>query len=362
MRRLYAISLMCILLGYGCAPSMEPQRRSIALSASPEDVFIDGAVESKAGGSVSADPYTGSPSISNSLDASLWFSYEAGSYSHNPASPQNLPCATVVSYESSEPADIRHEGQLILYPIPVDENYAVVGDDVYCVGFSPSTGWGELTASAVSSAGHAINGSEDLMFADQMVGSYSDNFAPQTYRHLLTWIRINMSTTSLKAAEIWGDVESLEIVSPNNMLSVDFSNSLQDGVPQASTIGYSGGPEGFHLALPANSSLNVTTKLFGQAFCAPPASAALNGSGEYEYLTDDSGELGYIIRVKTKNIPQKEVFVKLKKEDNITLIESADYAVGKLFVVNLHFNDIAVVEGVCTLRQWDDQNSDIYLN
>lgn len=361
MRRLYAISLMCILLGYGCAPSMEPQRRFIALNASLEEVRIDGTIESKAGGSVSADPYTGSPAVSNSLDAALWFSYDLGSYSHNPASPQNLPCATSVSYDSHAPVDIRQDGQLVLYPVPVDANYAEVGDEVYCVGFSPSTGWGELTASAVSSAGHAINGSEDLMFADQMIGSYSENFGSQTYRHLLTWIRINMSTTSLKAAAIWGDVESLEIVSPNRTLTVDFSNSLQDGVPQASTVGYSGGPDDFHLALPANSSLSVTTKLFGQVFCAPPAPAVLNGSGKYEYLTGDSGELGYIIRVRTKNIPQKEVFVKLKKEDNVTLIESADYAIGKLFVVNLHFNEIAVVEGVCTLRQWDDQNSDIYL-
>jgi hypothetical protein len=51
----------------------------------------------------------------------------------------------------------------------------------------------------------------------------------------------------------------------------------------------------------------------------------------------------------------------LKEEDNVTMIESAEYAVGKLFVINLRFNDIAVVEGVCTLKQWEDQSSDIYL-
>lgn len=353
---------MCILLGYGCAPSTEPQRRSIALGASLEETLADCTIESKAGGNVIAAPYTGSPAANNPLDAVLWLSYDLGSYSHNPALPQNLPCVTTVSYDSSAPTDVRHDGQLVLYPVPVDANYAETGDDVYCVGFSPSTGWGDMTAAAVSSAGHVINGSEDLMFADQMMGSYSKNFGTQTYRHLLTWVKINMSTTSLKAAAIWGDVESLEVVSPNRTLSVDFSGTLQDGMPQPSTIGYVGGPDVFPLTLPANSSLNVTTKLFGQVFCAPPASAALNGSGKYEYLTEDRGELGYIIRVRTRNIPQKEVFVKLKKEDNVTLIESADYAIGKLFVVNLHFNEIAVVEGVCTLRQWDDQNSDIYLN
>jgi len=114
--------------------------------------------------------------------------------------------------------------------------------------------------------------------------------------------------------------------------------------------------------LPADRSLNVTTRMFAQVFCPPPASAAMDAAGKYQYLAEEQGELGYIIRVRTANIPQKEVFVKLKREDNVTEIESADYAVGKLFVVNLHFNEVAIVEGICTLRQWDDQNSDIYLN
>lgn len=330
---------------------MEPQRRSIVLSASVEPSFIEGTIESKADGD--ADSGT---------DALLWFSYDVGSYSDAPASPQNLPCVTVVNYEGQAPADIRHDGQHLLYPIPADPNYAEVGDNVYCVGFSPCTGWGNPDASAVSSACHVINGREDLMFADQMVGSYSKNFGIQTFRHLLTWVKINMNTTSLKAASVWGDIESLEVVSPDNFLSIVFSSTLEGGVPAESAVTYSGEPEVFLPVLPADRSLNVTIRMFAQVFCPPPASAAMDAAGKYQYLAEEQGELGYIIRVRTENIPQKEVFVKLKREDNVTEIESADYAVGKLFVVNLHFNEVAIVEGICTLRQWDDQNSDIYLN
>ena len=361
MRNIIAILVTSALIMQGCSPRLEPQGRSIVMSASTGDAFIDGVVESKAGGDVSGVPYAGNPSTNNVLDAVLWLSYDAGSYSHDPALPQNLPCAVTMNYTSSAPADIKHDGQLLLYPIPADPNYDEVGDNVYCVGFSPSAGWGEMSAVKVSSASHAINGSEDLMFADQMVGSYSRNFGTQNFKHLLTWVKINLSTTSLKAAGVWGDVESLEIVSPDRTVSVGFSETLRDGSPQASVVSYADGPDEFQLSLPANSSLSVTTKMFGQVFCSPPAPAAQNAAGKYEYQTGNQGGLGYIIRVRTKNIPQKEVFVKLKKEDNITDIESADYAVGKLFVLNLHFNEVAVVEGVCTLRQWDDQNSDIYL-
>ena len=90
------------------------------------------------------------------------------------------------------------------------------------------------------------------------------------------------------------------------------------------------------------------------------AKVVKNAAGKYEYSEESGGKLGYIVRVKTINLPEKEVFVELKKED-MTAISNAQYAIGKLFVMTLHFNDVAVVEGVCTLRQWDDQISDIYL-
>ena len=57
----------------------------------------------------------------------------------------------------------------------------------------------------------------------------------------------------------------------------------------------------------------------------------------------------------------KEVFVELTKEDGQTAVTDPADARGKLFVITLHFNEMSVIEGVCTLRQWDDQSSEIYL-
>ena len=359
MRNLFAISFICAAFLCSCTPSLEPQGRSISLAVSLGEVVSDNELQTKAEGSTSsgvkAVPFTGIPSVGNALTTALWFSTVPGSYSHIPQAPTYLPCATEYTYESSTSTDIRTGNDILQYPIPVGGS----AQNVYCVGFYPSGNWGAPNSStSVSSATHGINGSEDLMFADQIVGNYSANFTTQTYNHLLTWVKINLSATSLAATRVWGDIETLTIVSPNSEVNISFPTS-ETGV---SSVGYSGNPVSFTLALPENKVLNLTTRTFGQAFCAPPAPAAKNANtGKYEYVESEEA-LGYIVRVKAENLPEKEIFVKLKKEDNVTAIPNAGYAVGKLFVINLHFNDISVVEGVCTLKQWDDQSSDIYFN
>lgn len=345
MRNLFAISFICAAFLCSCTPSLEPQGRSISLAVSLGEVVSDNELQTKAEGTadsyVHADPFAGTPSTGNPLKVALWFSTVPGSYSHIPQAPTYLPCATEYTYESSTSTDIRTGYDILQYPIPVEGS----AQNVYCVGFYPSGNWGAPNSStSVSSATHGINGSEDLMFADQIVGNYSANFTTQTYNHLLTWVKINLSATSLAATRVWGDIETLTIVSPNSEVNISFPTS-ETGV---SSVGYSGNPVSFTLALPENKVLNLTTRTFGQAFCAPPGAV--------------DGKFGYTVRVKAANLPEKEVFVKLKKEDNTTAIPNAEYAKGKLFVINLHFNDISVVEGVCTLKQWDDQSSDIYFN
>jgi hypothetical protein len=183
-----------------------------------------------------------------------------------------------------------------------------------------------------------------------MVGSYSANFGAQEFEHLLTWVKINMSATSLKAANVWGEVKSLSIVSSKNQVQVAFSNQTvtEDDVEKLApaVIEYTGESGEFPLALPDDKRLSITTKTFAEVFCAPPASR------------EPAGPLGYTLKLSTSNMAEnqiKEVFVELKKED-----DSAD-ARGKLFVITLHFNELSVIEGVCTLRQWDDQSSEIYL-
>lgn len=357
MRNFCTAIILGILLGCGCSDSLEPQGCPISLSASLGGIVSVSGQQTKAetpSDNVSAVPFTGAPSDDNRLDAALWFSYTPGSYSHNPVAPTYLPCKTTAAYTGLSPMDIRTGNNILQYPISDQGESA---DEVYCVGFHPGTGWGNENAAAATSASHTINGNEDLLFAEQIKGSYSNNFGQQKFSHLLTWVKINFSATSFTAAGIWGEIESLKIISPDNTVEIGFSQEYGKN----STISYSGESVTFPLTLPENRTLNVTNRTYGQAFCAPPARAKKDDAG---YVYDNSlaaGQYGYIVKVKTKNIgKEKEVFVPLKKMDGTTDIANTD-AIGKLFVINLYFNDVALVEGVCTLKHWEDLSSDIYL-
>lgn len=339
---------------------MELQRRPIAMSASLGDAYLESEVQTKTDDpvnpDVNADPYTGTP-VNNPLEVALWFSYQPGSYSHNPAFPQWIPCMTTMNYNSSTAEDVScmvdEESKILQYPIATDPNYSEVGDNVYCVGFYPADeGWEyssvETENGSENSAKHAIDGSKDLMFAEQMVGSYSSNFSTQTYNHLLTWVKINLSASSFNAAQVWGCVDWMKIESPAQTVKITFSEDLDNGKPKASSVAFEGEAKELSFKLPEDKSLSLTTRTFAQAFCAPPAVGGQNNS------------CGYKIKVKTENLEEKEVFVELKTEKGEPV--SGDYAKGKLFVINLRFNDIRVIEGVCTLKQWEDQSNDIYLS
>ncbi len=337
-----------------CSDKFETERRAITMCVDLPEVFAD-VKSSSAEDKVNAVAINGIPS--EGLSVSLWYSYELGKYQNSPEQPQYIPCFTTVTYNNYNRVPVKTDEQnSLLYPIAADANYSDTDNgNVYCVGFYPDSGWSSSSEGSTSKTAHDINGSDDLMFADQMKGSYSDNFSNQTFSHLTVWLKINLSATSMKAAEVWGDVTDLVVVSPNREVMINFAETEGD----SSSVSYSGDPVDFNLAL-LNNKLSITNKTFGQAFCAPPAKVVKNDAGKYEYSTVSEGELGYIVRVKTNNLPEKEVFVELKNED-MAAISNAQYAKGKLFVITLHFNDVAVVEGVCTLRQWDDQISDIYL-
>lgn len=367
MRKFRIIYVFITLLCCSCSDTLESERRAITMCVDLPEAFVEVKSDEKA----QADAINGIPSTG--LTASLWYSYKLGEYSNAPSQPQYIPSATEVTYTSSNRVPVKINNNSLLYPIDSDENYADTGNgkgngNVYCVGFYPSDGWDfPNNENPWSSATHSINGSEDLMLADQMIGSYAKPFESQRFDHLLTWVKINMSTTSVGGSQVWGPVTSLKICSPYSTVTVTLSKEMEDDPkkegPKQRTLEYSGDSEELDLNL-QNTILNLTSKTFGQVFCSPPARAIMTDDG-YKYVPDNYSEpqtaFGYIIKVVTEKIGEKEVFVELKNTVNVP-VESSDAAIGNLYVITLHFQDIPVVEGVCTLKQWEDQNGDVYLD
>ena len=319
--------LFLILVVSGCNGKISPEKRGIRLN-----VGVSGL-----------DTETKAPYVEGEFTASVWFSYTPGSYPDNPSGDENLPNRIVTTFTSDNASDIRDEaGKLLQYPIKDNGN-----TPVYCTGFYPSDGWNIDVSQNPYSVTHAIDGVSDLMFAEQIAGSYQENFGNFTFEHLLTWISFNASATSLDAAAIWGNLTGLTITTPQCSLTVNLTSDLKS--PRS--VDYSGGS--LVVAVTDQSTpLTVKATDLGSALCAPP----------YAKVIDSKTYYGYDISVSTSGINvSKSIFVPLYGTDRHPIADPQQ-ATGKQFVMSLYFNEVSVVSGVCTLKYWEDEREDLYVD
>lgn len=285
-----------------------------------------GEMEVVSKASTEAVPYKGTvPTSSSPLDASVWFSLKPDKF-EDQSGNTFIPCHTEMKFtgEGMTYADYLLEGSdtPISLTYPTSEN-----TPVYCVGFYPKTGW---TTSDYVNAGHAINGTEDLMHAGVISGTWNNHFPSQQYSHLLTWVKISVCAITMETARQWGNVTKVTI-SCKNALNINLATS---------EVTYSGEQEIIVYEDSKGSELSLTSTELGSLFCAP--------------------ETEYEIKIKTANYGEKTITVPLS-DLNYNPLSSAGDAVGKLFIISLYFNPFNIIEGTCTLNYWNDQNEDLYL-
>lgn len=324
--------LFLILVVSGCNGKISPEKRGIRLN-----VGVSGLdTETKA-------PFVDVPSNENQFKAFVWFSNTPGTYPVSPSEDENLPNRIVSTFISENATDIKDEsGKLLQYPISNGGK-----TKVYCTGFYPSDGWSIVDDSQNPySVTHAIDGESDLMFAEQIAGSYQENFGDFTFKHLLTWISFNASATSVDAAAIWGNITKLTITTPQSSLTVTLSGSI--GTP--STVNYSGETSVITVT-ETSTPLSIKAVDLGSALCSPP----------YSKVIDSKTYYGYDISVSTYGIGTKAIFVPLYDTDSQPITDP-QAAIGKQYVISLYFNEVSVVSGVCTLKYWEDEREDLYVD
>lgn len=113
---------------------------------------------------------------------------------------------------------------------------------VHFVGMHPR-GW-ETTEG--SSATYIFDGKDDVMFAPRIEGKYAENAAPEkwptlTFKHLLTWLRIEMVAESEAVRDAWGRVTDITIKSKNRV-TVDLGKTYIEKKHDAvdATVHFSG--------------------------------------------------------------------------------------------------------------------------
>ena len=318
----------------------------ISLSAVVDEVkCVSRAVE---------DAYTGSvPSPENKLEAAVWFSLKSGYY------PEELPDdATEEEQTLKTETNIPLHGQInyisgtATFPESTTEadkpKYPVNGNDVYCVGLYPNDeDW--TTIENDTKVQRTITGTEDLMFAPEITGNWNNHFTSQRYRHLLTWLKVGVCTTTSEAASYWGKLKKITLKGVPNTLTIDLGKQEGDGFKLENTVTYSSdnpdtqeieGIQDLPIFNPETGiDIAITTQEVASVFCHPSPTYTISIECENGTTTD--------IPITLEALNQAEVAL-------------LQYPAGLQYVLILYFHPFNVVEGVCTLNAWNAQNEDLY--
>lgn len=162
------------------------------------------------------------PTVSHPLNVSVWASTLNNTFKNERKNGKDGTVAihTNAHFQSGDPQLL---GEAI-YPKEKEEGQDAV--PVYFIGLHPlSNKW---TTTDGTDAKFTFDGKEDVMFAPQISGTYGTDFndSPQFhFYHLLTWLRIEMvadkDETDVrnreKVRDAWGKIESLTIISKNQV-------------------------------------------------------------------------------------------------------------------------------------------------
>lgn len=328
---------------------------NISISASVKKMDIVAKSHTKAASS--ANPFE-VISSNHILEAKLLFSFDEDSYLQGtdnniaefPLFGQcHIPCHTSAVFASSDFEFIKYEGDNLTYPSGDTDH------DVFCVGLYPKDKW-SISAdgeTAGKTAYHPIDGSSDIMFADIIKGSWSSPFSkPLNFKHLQTWIKVLVSANTNDAAEKWGNVTKITVGSASGVnIALGSIPAATSATTCTSNVTYAA--DTVNITVFENDGgmpLSITTQEIGSVFVVSPARNSNNDQAVKFYM-----------KVHTETFPEGKDVKVLLYDLNNQLIQAKNETIGKLFVLNLNFTNLDVIEGVCTLNYWNDQDDDLYL-
>ena len=286
--------------------------------------------------------YTGvEPSANSPLKSAVWFSLESGKY---PASlPDNEKTDENIETEIPVHSVINYQSGTATFPDGVTPKYPTSGNPVYCVGLYPFTGW---TNADDSHATHVITGKEDLMFAPEISGNWNEHFATQRYRHMLTWLKVCVCTTTTDTGSYWGKLNKITLKDVPNSLAVDLSKVESNAFALQSAVTFSA--EKTDRVILDNSEgvdLSIVAQEVASVFCDPRDNT--NPDNKYVLIIECT-------KGKTKEIP-----ITLSGFGDLNP-ELLKYPAGLQYLLVLYFHPYDVVDGICTLNTWNAQNEDLY--
>ena len=331
----FSLIILFALLISACEKKIDLPRNDIYPISLSADIVNVGTSHAEANDSHTRAVTIFTGTSTDKMTAGVWFSTIAGQYFHNPQGSTFLPSHTTVTYESGIPVtvylDPEQRTKPISYPLPDNSNADAT--DVYCVGFYPADGW--TMASDAKAATFRVEGTTDIMFAEQIKGSWGEPFGSQTYKHLLTWLKVEGRITDIDAIEQWGDIKKISVLSPFDTVKITFSQTANG----TSSINYidSDSENNEIIAKQGSFPLTVTAQNISELLCIPATSITLRV--ETEKVT------------RTVEIPFFD--------ENGNPITNINDTIGRLIIINLYFNKFNHIDATCSLIPWNEQNVDL---
>lgn len=229
-RSLYTVLLLCLC---SCAGHVVPEQADEG-----SRIWLSAAVEAP---QVTRSPYvpdkdpdadTYHPASDNVLSADVWGSTTGYLFKHEIDPEDGDPYDGNGKDGSDDTKVAIHTSASFRSGDPQLLSAAIYGKDgdaappVYFVAFHPN-GWTTTDGdSAGKVAAYTLDGNDDVMFAPQVSGHYATDYAlsPELYfRHLLTWLRIEMKAENETVSNSWGLLKSITVRS-NSTVTVDLTS------------------------------------------------------------------------------------------------------------------------------------------
>lgn len=343
MRLFSTIFVVCVVALSACSEHDEP-----LLPSTADDISLRAIVDEVKTTTRNAEDgaYTGQvPSANNNLETAVWFTLMPGSYPTTCpdswsnemkalSAETNIPAHSTINFQSGTATfpDSESESTKLKYPTS--------GAEVYCVGLYPQTGWSVSNTDNFITASHTLDGNKDLMFAPEIVGSWNSHFLTQRYRHILTWLKILVCTTTPEAADYWGKLKKITINDIPKTVHVNLQEQENNAFSLQDAVTYSNDKQPITiLNNDEGIGMGITTQDVASVFCHPSKTYSLN--------------------IECANASTKDLDIELKALSGVD-DKLLNYPAGLQYILTLYFHPYNVVEGVCTLNAWDAQNEDLY--
>lgn len=224
---------------------------------------------------------------------------------------------------------------------------------VYLVGLYPSTTWSAVANDNETS--FTFTGIEDVMASTEVAtvkdDVADDNHKSLTFHHLLTRLNLTIKAKDASAVAAWGAVTSLQVVSPNNVATVELGTGSETPSSVAPNTTFTGGNQDFTFCTIGTDTPFCST---GAPYAWPataPTTAQSYALVAPQNNTATSTPIVYNVKIKTVKYATIDRTVPVTLKVSTGGADFVGNTAGQKFEVVLTFT-ATNIEATATVKPW----------